>query len=82
MRLRRTTLFIPGTLAEAQVRDMIATCGADLICLDLEDTVLPARKEEARQSIVGLLNEDIWGRSARAVRINASPKSTPPRPMP
>ena len=71
MKLRRTTLFIPGTLEEAQVRTMIATCGADLICLDLEDTVLPARKAEARQSIVRLLNEDIWGRAARAVRINA-----------
>jgi citrate lyase subunit beta/citryl-CoA lyase len=57
---------------------MIATCGADLICLDLEDTVVPARKAEARQSIVRLLNEDIWGRSARAVRINAvsSPHAT------
>jgi len=71
MKLRRTTLFIPGTLEEAQVRTMIATCGADLICLDLEDTVLPARKAEARQSIVRLLTEDIWGRAARAVRINA-----------
>jgi citrate lyase subunit beta/citryl-CoA lyase len=49
---------------------MIASCGADLICLDLEDTVLPARKAEARRSIVRLLNEDIWGRAARAVRIN------------
>jgi citrate lyase subunit beta/citryl-CoA lyase len=71
MKLRRTTLFIPGTLEEAQVRSMIASCGADLICLDLEDTVLPARKAEARRSIVRLLNEDIWGRAARAVRINA-----------
>ena len=71
MKLRRTTLFIPGTLPEAQVRAMITSCGADLICLDLEDTVVPARKAEARQLIVRLLNEDIWGRSARAVRINA-----------
>jgi citrate lyase subunit beta / citryl-CoA lyase len=71
MKLRRTTLFVPGTMPEPQVRETIATCNADLICLDLEDTVAPARKSEARALIVRLLNEDIWGRSARAVRINA-----------
>jgi citrate lyase subunit beta / citryl-CoA lyase len=71
MKLRRTTIFIPGTMAEDQMREMIATCGADLICLDLEDTVIPARKAEAREMIVRLLNADIWGRAARAVRINA-----------
>lgn len=70
MKLRRTTLFVPGTMAEAQMRETIATCGADLICLDLEDTVVPARKAEARTAIVQLLNADIWGRAARAVRIN------------
>jgi citrate lyase subunit beta / citryl-CoA lyase len=71
MKLRRTTIFIPGTMDEAQMRKMIATCGADLICLDLEDTVIPARKAEAREMIVRLLNAEIWGRAARAVRINA-----------
>jgi citrate lyase subunit beta / citryl-CoA lyase len=72
MKLRRTTIFIPGTMDEAQMREMIATCGADLICLDLEDTVIAARKAEARDMIVRLLNADIWGRAARAVRINAA----------
>jgi citrate lyase subunit beta / citryl-CoA lyase len=71
MKLRRTTIFIPGTMDEAQMRAMIATCGADLICLDLEDTVIAARKAEARAMIVRLLDADIWGRAARAVRINA-----------
>jgi citrate lyase subunit beta / citryl-CoA lyase len=71
VKLRRTTIFIPGTMDEAQMRAMIATCGADLICLDLEDTVIPARKAEAREMIVRLLRADIWGRAARAVRINA-----------
>jgi citrate lyase subunit beta / citryl-CoA lyase len=71
MKLRRTTIFIPGTMAEDQMRDMIATCGADLICLDLEDAVIPARKAEARAMIVRSLNTDVWGRAARAVRINA-----------
>lgn len=71
MKLRRTTLFIPGTQGEDEARKTIQTCGADVICLDLEDTVVHARKAEARQSVVRLLNEDIWGRSIRAVRINA-----------
>jgi citrate lyase subunit beta / citryl-CoA lyase len=53
------------------MRDMIATCGADLICLDLEDTVIPTRKVEARAMIVRLLNADVWRRAARAVRIKA-----------
>lgn len=72
MKLRRTTIFIPGSLEEEQQREIIRTCGADLICLDVEDTVAPARKADARKSIVRLLAEDIWGRSARAVRINAA----------
>ncbi|ATE65722.1 CoA ester lyase [Rhizorhabdus dicambivorans] len=69
--LRRTTIFIPGTMDEAAIRSRISSCGADLICLDLEDTVHPSRKAEARELIVRLLAEDIWGRAARAVRINA-----------
>ena len=71
MPLRRSTLFVPGTVDEAEQRRIISTCGADLVSLDLEDTVLPARKAEARKTIARLLTEDIWGRSDRAVRINA-----------
>ena len=71
MKLKRTALFIPGTAGEDQARKTIKTCGADIICLDLEDTVVPECKGEARQSIVRLLKEDIWGNATRAVRINA-----------
>lgn len=71
MKLRRTTIFIPGSLEEERQRALIQTCGADLICLDVEDTVATSKKPEARARVVGLLHEDIWGRSARAVRINA-----------
>jgi citrate lyase subunit beta / citryl-CoA lyase len=75
MKLRRTTVFIPGIMAEDQMRDMIATCGTDLICLDLEDTVVPARKAEAREMVVRLLNADVWGCAVRAVQINAVPSA-------
>ena len=71
MTLRRTTLFVPGTLDMAATRERILTCGADRVCLDLEDTVIPSRKPEARIQIARMLTEDIWGRSDRAVRINA-----------
>lgn len=71
MKLRRSTLFIPGSLDEAATIDRIRHCGADVICLDLEDTVAPARKAAARQSIGRLFQLDIWGRAIRAVRINA-----------
>jgi citrate lyase subunit beta/citryl-CoA lyase len=71
MKLRRTTIFIPGSMNETQQRALIQTCGADLICLDVEDTVAPSKKAEARDRIVRLLREDIWGRAAKAVRINA-----------
>ena len=72
MPLRRSTLFVPGTMDEAAQRQIISGCGADLVCLDLEDTVVPARKAEARKTIARLLTEDIWGRSDRAVRINSA----------
>jgi len=75
MKLRRSVIFIPGTLDENAIRHRIQSCGADVICLDLEDTVHPSRKDEARAMIVRLLREDIWGRGARAIRIN--PASTP-----
>lgn len=71
MKLRRTTLFVPGTLDKDAARDVIRTCGADHIVLDLEDTVIPSRKAAARKDIVSLLNEDIWGRAAKGVRVNA-----------
>ncbi len=72
MPLRRSTLFVPGSMDEDAQRRIISSCGADLVCLDLEDTVVPPRKAEARGTIARLLAEDIWGRSDRAVRINAA----------
>ena len=51
--LRRSFLYVPGSeerkLAKAQ------TLGADAVILDLEDSVAPERKAEARERISGLL---------------------------
>lgn len=71
MALRRSVMFVSTAQPESQLREIISTCGADLVCLDLEDTVPPAQKPAARRLIARLLKEDIWGRSDRAVRINA-----------
>jgi len=74
MALRRSVLLVGGD-DEATQRRAITQGGADLVCLDLEDTVVPDRKPAARAQIARLLAEDIWGRTARAYRINAA--STP-----
>jgi citrate lyase subunit beta / citryl-CoA lyase len=74
MHLRRSILLAAGD-DEAQLRALIATSNADMVCLDLEDTVVPERKRSARAVIARLLRSDIWGRTARAYRINAM--STP-----
>lgn len=51
--LRRSFLYVPGSeerkLAKAQ------TLGADAVILDLEDSVAPERKSEARERVAGLL---------------------------
>jgi citrate lyase subunit beta/citryl-CoA lyase len=45
--------------------------GADLVFLDLEDACAPSVKESARAIAVGALTGLDWGRTVRAVRINA-----------
>jgi citrate lyase subunit beta/citryl-CoA lyase len=50
--------------------DKAASCGADLVFLDLEDAVPTAIKEESRVKAIAALNDIDWGRTARAVRIN------------
>jgi citrate lyase subunit beta/citryl-CoA lyase len=47
-----------------------AASDADLAFLDLEDSVAPSAKEDARANVVRGLTELDWGRTARAYRIN------------
>jgi len=46
------------------------TLDSDTICMDLEDSVAPNKKTEARQNIVTALNTLNFGRSERLVRVN------------
>lgn len=66
--LRRSELAIPAS--NERMFDKIASLGADLVFLDLEDAVAPAHKEASREKAIKALTELDWGRTARAVRIN------------
>jgi citrate lyase subunit beta/citryl-CoA lyase len=43
---------------------------ADQVFLDLEDSVAPLAKEDARKSVVDALNTGHWGSKTRVVRVN------------
>ncbi len=67
-RPRRTELSVPASnprfIAKA------ATAPADEVMLDLEDSVAPAARPEARANVVKALVEMDWGSRIRAVRVN------------
>ena len=68
LRLRRSELSTPGSsekmLAKAAASD------ADLVFCDLEDSVAPNQKDQARENVTRALNDLDWGDKTRAVRIN------------
>jgi (S)-citramalyl-CoA lyase len=65
--LTRSLLFVPALRPE-RVEKAVAS-GADVVCVDLEDSVAPDRKAEARRLVVEILrNAPAGGRLA--VRIN------------
>ncbi|MDX6274574.1 MAG: citrate lyase subunit beta / citryl-CoA lyase [Frankiales bacterium] len=67
-RARRSCLAVPGSspkmLGKAQ------GLPADQVFLDIEDSVAPLAKAEARSNIVGALNEGDWTGKTRVVRVN------------
>jgi citrate lyase subunit beta/citryl-CoA lyase len=67
-RLRRSRLYIPGNRPKLMLS--AGLYGADGIILDLEDSVTPASKDEARQLVRNALVALDWGSSERMVRIN------------
>ena len=64
----RCQLFAPGS--RPAVFPKAAASAADVINLDLEDSVSPNDKPEARQNIIQALNEVDWGAKTVSVRIN------------
>jgi citrate lyase subunit beta/citryl-CoA lyase len=68
MRLRRSELSTPGSSEKMLTK--AAASNADLVFLDLEDSVAPSEKESARKNVIRALNDLDWGTKTRAVRIN------------
>jgi citrate lyase subunit beta/citryl-CoA lyase len=66
---RRTCLSIPGSSPKMLAKG--PSLGADMVFLDLEDSVAPLEKEAARANIVSAINDNDWGDAVLCVRINA-----------
>ena len=68
LRARRSCHAVPGSnprfLEKAQGLD------SDQVFLDIEDSVAPIAKPEARKNIVEVLNTGDWGNRIRTVRVN------------
>jgi malyl-CoA/(S)-citramalyl-CoA lyase len=68
VRLHRSELAVPGS--SAKFIEKAARCAADVVFLDLEDSVAPDDKPRARQTVIAALNDIDWGTKTVSVRIN------------
>ncbi|MBX5451840.1 HpcH/HpaI aldolase/citrate lyase family protein [Thermogemmatispora sp.] len=68
VRLRRSELSTPAS--NAHMLQKAAASQADLVMLDLEDSVSPAEKDKARVQAIEALRSLDWAGKTRAVRIN------------
>jgi citrate lyase subunit beta/citryl-CoA lyase len=68
MRSRRSVLAVPGS--NPRFLEKAQTLPVDEVFLDLEDSVAPAAKEEARRNVVAALREGDWSGKTRVVRVN------------
>src|SRR6266513_4637666 len=69
VRPRRSCLSVPGS--SPKLLSEAPALPADEVFMDLEDSVAPAAKEEARGSIVQALKEGDWTGKTVVVRINS-----------
>lgn len=69
IRPRRSVLYMPG--ANARALDKAREIPCDAIIFDLEDSVAPEAKEDARAQVATALDRGGYGRRERVVRINA-----------
>lgn len=67
-RPRRSALYVPG--ANARALDKARGLDADVLLIDLEDSVAPDAKEAARGQVVQALSEGGYGGRELIVRIN------------
>lgn len=67
-RLNRCELYVPGT--QAKIIPKAAKSAADVVVMDLEDSVSAGEKEIARKNVIKALQEVDFGSKTVAVRIN------------
>lgn len=67
-RPNRCQLFGPGS--RTALFEKMAASAADVINLDLEDSVAPTDKDEARRNVIQATHEVDWGTKTLSVRIN------------
>ncbi|MBE1285605.1 MAG: CoA ester lyase [Rhodobacteraceae bacterium] len=67
-RPNRCQLFGPGS--RPAIFEKMAASAADVINLDLEDSVAPSDKDSARENIIKAISEVDWGNKTLSVRIN------------
>ncbi len=68
-RLNRCQLFGPGS--RPAIFEKMAASAADVINLDLEDSVAPSDKDRARENIIAAIHDVDWGSKTLSVRINS-----------
>ena len=67
-RPNRCQLFGPGS--RPAIFEKMAMSAADVINLDLEDSVAPSDKDSARKNVIDAIGDVDWGRKTLSVRIN------------
>ena len=67
-RPNRCQLFGPGS--RPAIFEKMAASAADVINLDLEDSVAPSDKDSARANIISAITDIDWGGKTLSVRIN------------
>lgn len=68
MRARRSCLAVPGS--NPRFLEKAQSLAADEVFLDLEDSVAPGAKDEARRNVVAALKEGDWAGKTVVVRVN------------
>ena len=69
-RPRRSCISVPGS--SARFLDKATGLNADQVLLDLEDSVAPDAKDEARANVAAALQTGDWGGKVRSVRVNGA----------
>jgi len=71
----RSKLFVPGARPELFAKALAGD--ADALSLDLEDSVVPERKREARQQVAGFVGSEAVRQAAKVVIVRVNAPDTP-----